>query len=287
MTSDFSQAKIYSTLAGLSDLKISAKSRSPEALNEVATQFEAMFMQMMLKTMRDANTSDAIFGSNQMQFYQDLYDKQISMHLSERKSMGIADILIKQLGGLSEKSETQSQLNILSKPVAFPEVETVGKKKDDIKFDNPEDFINKLNPLAEKYAKELGVKPEVLLAQAALETGWGKKIIQSKDGNSFNLFGIKSSSNWEGESARVKTLEHKDGQMRYESSAFRAYSSFEDSFADYVSLIKNNSRYEKALDKTNNSSLYVKELQNAGYATDPHYAKKIISILKSNEFPTG
>ncbi len=287
MTADFSQAKIFSELSGLSNLKIAAKNNSPEAVDAVATQFESLFVQMMLKTMRDANQSDGMFNSNQMQFYQDMYDKQISIHLAEKRSVGIADLLIRQLGGEKSSEENNSSMKALSAPVYFPEKVDNSNGQKPIKFDSPKEFIDELRPLAEKYAKELGVKPEVLIAQAALETGWGKKIIQSSNTSSHNLFGIKANSSWQGNSARVNTLEHKDGEFYYEKADFRSYSSFEQSFSDYVSFIKENARYQKALDHTDNPQQYLQELQNAGYATDPKYAEKISSILNRNEFKTG
>lgn len=286
MNSDFSQAKIFSELSGLSDLKIAAKQKSPEAIAEVATQFESLFVQMMLKSMRDANASDGLFGSNQMQFYQDMYDKQISLHLAEKKSVGIANMLMRQLGG-SESSQPLERTNPVTQAVVFPDAKELPDNQQPVKFDSPKEFIEGLKPLAEKYAKELGVNPEVLIAQAALETGWGKKIIHSKDNSSHNLFGIKANPSWQGNSANAKTLEHKDGEFYFEKAKFRAYDSFEQSFADYVAFIKNNSRYEKALEQTDNPTQYVKELQNAGYATDPKYAEKIVSILRRDEFQTG
>lgn len=286
MTADFSQAKIFSELAGLSNLKVAAKNNSPEAIAAAATQFESLFVQMMLKTMRDANQADGLFNSNQMQFYQDMYDKQISIHLAEKRSVGIADLLIRQLGS-EETTENNAANNTLPQPIEFPETTTDRNNLKSVTFDSPKEFIDELRPLAEKYAKELGVKPEVLIAQAALETGWGKKIIQSSNQSSHNLFGIKANSSWQGSSARVNTLEHKDGEFYYEKANFRSYSSFEQSFSDYVDFIKENSRYQKALENTDSPKKYLQELQNAGYATDPKYAEKINSILNRDEFQTG
>ncbi len=307
MNAEFSQAKIFSSLNGLSEVKLAAKNESPEALKEVATQFESLFMQMMLKTMREANQSEGLFDSNQMQFYEEMYDKQLSMHLAERKSIGIADMLLRQLGG-SSTDEENKQLKPLPNPnpaiAVFaraaakarevisdknPDVESVtrpgGNSKPD--FPNPETFIKELKPIAEKYAKQLGVDADVLIAQAALETGWGKKIINSGDDSSHNLFGIKDSAGWQGEKVNVKTLEYRDDQMKQEVASFRSYGSFEQSFQDYVSFIKNNSRYQDALNKTEDATHYVEALQTAGYATDPKYAEKIMNILNRGYFNRG
>ena len=287
MDSDFSNAKIYSDLAGLSQLKISAKERSPEALEEIASQFESLFLQMMLSTMREATQTSELFNSNQMQFYQDFYDKQIALKLGERSNIGIADMIVRQLNANVTDSQKPTELNDLPAPVTFPDNTKAKASGKTVTFDNPEQFITELKPLAEKYGKEIGVSPNVLIAQAALETGWGKHMLSTTNGQSHNLFGIKASSNWQGQSATAKTLEYRDGEMKQESAAFRSYDSFEQSFADYVSFVKSNQRYEKALQNTADEKQYIKELHSAGYATDPNYAEKIISILERDEFKTG
>ncbi|PZR41024.1 MAG: flagellar assembly peptidoglycan hydrolase FlgJ, partial [Ectopseudomonas oleovorans] len=130
-------------------------------------------------------------------------------------------------------------------------------------------------------AEKIGVDPRYLVAQAALETGWGKSIIRTRDGeSSHNLFGIKTHNSWDGESARVLTTEYKGGKAVKEAASFRAYDSYAQSFDDYVSFLQNNGRYEKALSSTENPERFVKELQQAGYATDPNYARKISQIAR-------
>lgn len=293
MAIDFTQAGVYSDINALSEVKLAAKNDSPEALKEVAKQFESLFLKMMLKTMRDANETSGLFNSDQMKLYQDMYDQQLSLHLSERSNIGIADILVRQLGGKygldNEQKGSHSLSNSINTEKSFAEpVSSTQGPDTNAKFSSPESFINELRPLADKYAKELGVKPEVLLAQAALETGWGKKIIHSADGkNSHNLFAIKASRGWQGEKAYVKTLEHSQGTFREEYASFRAYDSFEESFSDYVEFIKNSPRYQEALKEADDSYHYVSELQNAGYATDPKYAKKIIDILQRDDLTTS
>jgi peptidoglycan hydrolase FlgJ len=142
-----------------------------------------------------------------------------------------------------------------------------------------EDFVQKLYPYAEQAAKELGVEPKVLLAQAALETGWGRSVIKNSDGSSsFNLFNIKAGRSWQGDQATVSTLEYDNGVARKERAGFRSYDSYKESFHDYVQFIKNNPRYRNALEHAGNSERYLQELQRAGYATDPGYARKIMGI---------
>ena len=150
-----------------------------------------------------------------------------------------------------------------------------------LNFDTPADFVASLMPMAEQAAAKIGVDARYLVAQAALETGWGKSIIRTRDGeSSHNLFGIKSHGSWEGESARVLTTEYKGGKAVKEAASFRAYDSYAQSFDDYVSFLQNNGRYEKALNVTENPERFVKELQQAGYATDPNYARKISQIAR-------
>ncbi|TRO07479.1 flagellar assembly peptidoglycan hydrolase FlgJ [Ectopseudomonas mendocina] len=148
-------------------------------------------------------------------------------------------------------------------------------------FSSPQEFVATMLPMAEAAAEKIGVDPRYLVAQAALETGWGKSIIRTRDGeSSHNLFGIKSHGSWEGESARVLTTEYKGGKAVKEAASFRAYDSYAQSFDDYVSFLQNNGRYEKALNVTENPERFVKELQQAGYATDPNYARKISQIAR-------
>lgn len=148
-------------------------------------------------------------------------------------------------------------------------------------FSSPADFIATMMPMAEKAAAKIGVEARYLVAQAALETGWGKSIIRQQDGStSHNLFGIKSHNSWAGESAKVMTTEYKNGSPVQEPATFRAYDSFAQSFNDYVSFLQSNGRYEGALKATDNPERFVQKLQQAGYATDPNYARKISQIAR-------
>lgn len=147
-------------------------------------------------------------------------------------------------------------------------------------FSSPQEFVATMLPMAQAAAEKIGVDANYLVAQAALETGWGKSIIRQQDGSSsHNLFGIKA-ADWQGESARVLTTEYVNGKPTKESASFRAYGSFEQSFNDYVSFLQNNQRYDNALDATANPKTFVRELQRAGYATDPQYANKVAQIAK-------
>ncbi|MBF8679714.1 flagellar assembly peptidoglycan hydrolase FlgJ [Pseudomonas fulva] len=148
-------------------------------------------------------------------------------------------------------------------------------------FTDSDSFIATMLPMAEQAAKRIGIDPRYLVAQAALETGWGKSVMRNSDGSSsHNLFGIKATGNWQGEQARAITSEFRDGQFVKETAQFRSYDSYQDSFHDLVSLLQNNSRYQEAVKSADNPEQFARELQKAGYATDPGYAKKIISIAQ-------
>lgn len=166
-------------------------------------------------------------------------------------------------------------LRILGRAVAQP---PLAPKK---AFGDSDEFVATMLPMAEQAAKRIGVDPRYLVAQAALETGWGKSVMRNADGSSsHNLFGIKASGNWQGEQARAITSEFRGGQFVKETAAFRSYDSYQDSFHDLVTLLQSNSRYQDAVKAADNPEQFVRELQKAGYATDPNYASKISQIAK-------
>ncbi|MGL4355857.1 MAG: flagellar assembly peptidoglycan hydrolase FlgJ [Aeromonas popoffii] len=150
-------------------------------------------------------------------------------------------------------------------------------------FETPEEFVNRLMPLAKKAADKLGLSPAVLVAQAALESGWGKRVIKNGEGQvTHNLFGIKADPRWEGPKAVVNTLEYEQGVASRQKASFRSYESFEESFNDYVDFLTSGSRYKGALTKVDSPDRYFEALQQAGYATDPQYARKLKQVLRSD-----
>ncbi|WP_085614547.1 MULTISPECIES: flagellar assembly peptidoglycan hydrolase FlgJ [unclassified Pseudomonas] len=166
-------------------------------------------------------------------------------------------------------------LRILGRAVAQP---PLAPKK---AFADSDEFVATMLPMAEQAARRIGIDPRYLVAQAALETGWGKSVMRNTDGSSsHNLFGIKATGNWEGGEARAITSEFRDGQFVKETAAFRSYDSYQDSFHDLVSLLQNNSRYQDAVKAADKPEQFVQELQKAGYATDPNYASKISQIAR-------
>jgi flagellar protein FlgJ len=266
-----SNINFFADFQGLASLKNDAKGQAPTALKEAARQFESLFTQMLLKSMRDANKSfgeDSLFGSDQGDMYQDMFDDQIAMQLSKGKGLGLADMLVRQLqGGLQGAEKTAAPAT--TAPAANSQALTTSK----------EDFLRQLRPHAEQAARELGVDPNALLAQAALETGWGRSVPCNAQGEcSFNLFGIKAGSQWSGATVNVPTLEFEEGIPVRKVERFRAYDSPADSFRDYAALIRGSSRYANARGAGDNVEAFASALQQGGYATDPQYAQKIAAV---------
>jgi flagellar protein FlgJ len=292
------QASVYTDFQGLDKLRLAAKEKSPEAVKVVAKQFESLFLQMMLKSMRQANLGggEGIFDSQQTKMYRDMFDKQVALEMSKGQGIGLAKMLVQQLAhGMhlpgSDPGAQKDPAMALPKRSAIHAIQPptasakAGKAKsaDPVAFDSPEAFVRQLWPQARKAAASLGVAPEALLAQAALETGWGKAVIRGADGHSsYNLFNIKADSRWNGARVAKDTLEFQDGVAVKERAQFRAYGSYAESFKDYVNFLKDNPRYRQALESTASPEAFVGALQDAGYATDPAYAHKIKRIMHSD-----
>lgn len=292
-------ADVYTDFNGLAKLKTQAKQDSPEALKEVAKQFESLFLNNILKGMRAAKLADGAMDNEQSKSYTDMYDQQLAIHLAG--GTGLADLIVKQLSPATSKNEKIGIENYLNNPIKttpptvhheaniqiLPYFRPASPNFNDIQEELPkqitsiDDFIRQLYPYAVQAAKDLGVEPKVLLAQAALESGWGESVIKDGNGiNTFNLFNIKADKSWIGKQAQVSTLEFDQGIPRKVSAGFRSYNSFKESFNDYVDFIKSNPRYNDALKKAGNPGQYMHELQKAGYATDPKYAEKVMSIYQ-------
>ncbi len=292
-------ASVYNDFSEFSKLKVQSKTDSPAALQKVAKQFEALFLNNILKGMRSAQLADGAFDSDQSKAYTEMYDQQLSVHLAGKPGVGLADLIVKQLSPKVENAQPKTLEDYLNNPVTMVKTpdgiafnaRPFDDNTDEIPFKNGRsvpiqsavDFVRQLKPFAQQAAKGLGIDPNALLAQAALESGWGNAVIRNGDGtSSYNLFNIKADRSWRGKQAQVSTLEFDQGIARRMSSSFRAYASFQESFHDYVNFLKDNPRYETALKKVSNVGQYMRELQRAGYATDPSYADKVMHIYQSN-----
>lgn len=328
---------LYTDISGLGKLKLSAREQAPDAIKKVAGQFESVFLNMMMKSMRQAKLSEGILDTQQSNFYRDMYDQQLTMQLAEKPGLGLADFIVKQLSpkqvadankgidtylnqsslnpfagvptnatgqppALSKTSEygnamDASGLASLERTLAalekfsLREVKSVQGQNDEWQtlktggtqpIGTKQEFMQQLLPHARQAASELGVDANLLIAQAALETGWGQGVIKNGQGeSSFNLFNIKADKSWQGKQTKTLTVEMDGGVVRKEVAGFRSYASYKHSFDDYVSFIKSNPRYSEALKKAANPVQYIYELQQAGYATDPKYAEKIINIYNA------
>lgn len=308
--------------AQFSNLRAGAKTNDPAVLREVAGQFEALFIQTLFKNMRDTSLADPIFGqSDQHDMYQDMLDKQYAVEMAGGRGIGLADMLVRQLGGeVASVTRPEQQHSLSSKRyigtpsgvvgAAGPEWVTrsaprhtsspkntaavrvssatdmagaAGQIGSIPSWSSPEDFARQLWPYAERAASRLNVAPEALVAQAALETGWGKHVMERPDGtSSFNLFGIKASSNWDGGTVSKPTIEYHDGIMRKERATFRSYPDLAATFDDYAEFIGGHPRYESVTNHGDDAAGFASALQESGYATDPKYADKITAILDSN-----
>jgi peptidoglycan hydrolase FlgJ len=314
-------SEAYTDFSSFAKLKAEARTDSPEAIQKVAKQFESLFLNMVMKGMREAKLGDGLLDSDQSKFYQEMYDQQLSTQLAGSPGVGLADLIVKQLSPKHDQTLEKRDITeyvkdslaslpngLIPEPVVTKHpkgkfsaagldefaVEPLAEPAESLKIEVSENvggisskqqFLNQLLPLAEQAAGELGVDPKMLLAQAALETGWGNSVIKNRDGSSsYNLFNIKTGKAWSGKQATVSTLEFEQGIPKRTMAGFRAYNSYRDSFNDYVKFLKANPRYSDALKQAANPAGYIRELQQAGYATDPQYATKVLAIYHGKLF---
>ena len=278
-------AAAYTDFSQFASLRRDARRDAQASAGEVAGQFEALFVQMMLKSMRDAVPRGGLFGSHQLETYEQMHDRQVSLELSRQGGIGLAEVIERQLSG-APRAGTGSIGAFNALPARVPSQSPVqaqapagatGKPEPDWDGSTPEAFLQSLAPHARRAAGRLGVEPDVLLAQAALETGWGRHVLEADGRSSNNLFNIKAGGDWEGATVQRAVVEYRDGVAVREAAAFRAYPSAAEAFDDYVDLVATSPRYRDALAAGDGDS-YLRELQRAGYATDPAYADKVMDV---------
>jgi len=299
----------------LSALKKDAKAGTPAALKETATQFEAMFINMMMKSMRDATVQDedGLGNSQQTKTFTTMLDQQTSQNLAKR-GMGLADVLVRQLssqqmgqqalaigaegngaGGAAAAANPFGNAAAMLKSAAAAGAQTPVSASDQvaklpattesgrIQAPHVRAFQEKLHNHALEAEKTTGVPAKFMLGQAALETGWGKRMIKNADGsNSHNLFGIKAGPGWKGKVAESVTTEYVNGRPQTRVEKFRAYDSPAESFKDYANMLARNPRYEKVINSGGDAAAFAHGLQRAGYATDPNYAAKLTRVIKNS-----
>lgn len=312
------QAQVYTDFSGLNALKARARTDKQAALEEVAKQFESLFLSEMLKSMRKAGEVFAegnYLNSHESALYRDMFDSQVSLSMAGGSGTGLAEALVRQLGkqvpGLPQAGEAlggqkrsivdyDRRLPAISStlPERLAEVDEVVARVDrkagsppqarlPEAFESPEHFVASLMPFAERIGNESGIDPKVMIAQAALETGWGRHMIKGDGGQpSFNLFGIKADSRWNGDAVGITTTEFRGGVAMKERADFRAYPDYEASFRDYVDFLQSNPRYRDVLSSAGQPEVFADKLQEAGYATDPEYGAKIRRIMNRDSLMT-
>jgi peptidoglycan hydrolase FlgJ len=291
--------KLAVDVKDVSELRQAAKQNSPEALKATAKQFEAMFMNMMLKSMRDATPQDGMFDSEQSRMYTSMLDQQLSQNMASR-GVGLAEVLIRQLSNVVKqdgqdlpgadpatpraKGAAAAQQPAMRQPAAAPvsaPMSTLeGSRSGGSQSAHVRQFQDKLGAYAEEASRTTGIPAKFMLGQAALESGWGKREIVGADGSaSHNLFGIKAGPGWKGKVVEAATTEYVNGAPHTRMEKFRAYDSYADSFRDYARLLRSNPRYESVLANAQDVNGFAQGLQKAGYATDPNYAAKLTQII--------
>ncbi|MFN9726123.1 flagellar assembly peptidoglycan hydrolase FlgJ [Acidovorax sp.] len=274
----------------LNALKFDAgTANSPQVTREVAKQFESLFMRELIKSMREATMKSGLMDGAQGDLGQDMLDQQLSVTMSGRPgglSEAIARQLSRQMGAAEPAFSVPSTLSLPSLSYRSPPMPATAASADSaLPVPKGRDgFVQHLSGTAERIAQESGIPAAFMLGQAGHETGWGKSEIRHKDGSSsFNLFGIKATKSWTGKVAEVTTTEYINGKAQKVVAKFRAYDSYEESFRDYARLITDSPRYDKvqATARTGSVVAFASELQKAGYATDPEYARKLSGAINS------
>jgi peptidoglycan hydrolase FlgJ len=295
---------------GMTELRQAAKQNSPDALKETARQFEAMFMNMVMKSMREATPQDGIFDSEQSRMYTAMLDQQVSQNLAKR-GVGLADVLVRQLSNtvnaqqamsLEQQGNASPSLEIAEKIAAGIAAHQLASKEappvnSSRTVEGPEklgrrsssrpahvtEFQERLSAHAEEASRTTGIPAKFMIGQAALESGWGKREIVAADGTrSHNLFGIKATSGWKGKVVEAVTTEYVDGVAQRRVEKFRAYDSYADAFRDYGRMLSKNPRYANVVANAQDASSFAQGLQKAGYATDPNYAAKLSKLIQTS-----
>lgn len=291
------------------DLRTQFQKDPDQGLKAAAQQFETMFLQMVLKSMRDATPQDGMLNSDQTRFYNGLLDQQMAQDMATQgNGVGFAKLIEKQLGrqmgtpevptvttapanaagntlplSASDSRHLQHKTILGSQPTSaayassYAPVSTIGKTTE--ASGTAQEFVNRVWPHAVEASRSTGIPPQFLVGHSALESGWGRSEIRKADGtSSYNLFGIKAGKNWTGATVDATTTEYVDGQPQQVVERFRAYGSYEEAFRDYAGLLRNNSRYSGVIGSQDGTE-FARRLQQAGYATDPMYADKLSRII--------
>lgn len=300
-------SKFALDVQGVNQLRLDAKNASPESLKQAAQQFEAVFMNMLMKSMREAAPQDGMFDSEQTRMYTSMLDQQLTQRMASR-GIGLAEVMVRQLSGALNVPPGEDAAQGFSLNAPQGDLDALGdsvplRAKARVESYAPgqvtaqplsaapvrggdapphvEAFVQRLLPHAQAASASTGIPARFMLGQAALESGWGKAEIRGADGqNSHNLFGIKAGAGWKGQTVDIVTTEYVNGQPQKQVESFRAYDSYADSFRDYANLLRGNARYQNVIAQGQDAAGFAQGLQQAGYATDPKYAQKLMSVIR-------
>ena len=289
---------------GVDALRRTVRTSPQEGMKQASKQFEVMFMQMVLKSMREATPAEGMFSSQQEKMYTSMLDQQLTQNLSGR-GLGLAEAMFAQLNRTVGSESAQmalptagkKDLPFLREPKTSVDLKSPRAQVADLSFyetataqatlsrsalpqAHVEQFVFRMLPAAQRASEASGVPVQLIMAQAALESGWGRREIRAEDGKtSYNLFGIKADKNWKGPVVEATTVEYVNGAAQKTQATFRAYGSYEESFCDYARFLTSNPRYANVL-ATQSPTEAAHGLQRAGYATDPNYGGKLVRIMK-------
>lgn len=279
---------------GLQRLRNAAHDNSPQAVKQASTQFEALFLDMVMKRMREAMPAEGLMDSEQGRMMQGMLDQQYAKALATR-GIGLADVLARQLTpkGSTDATPATSATPAIPAIPAIPATPatpaTPGKSSaaptdagtaPAAKLSPKRSFVDKVLGYAEQASAATGIPARFMVAQAALESGWGRREIRNADGSgSHNIFGIKAGANWKGKVTEVATTEYVNGVAQKRVERFRSYDSYADAFADYARTLTGSSRYREVVASASDAHSFAQGLQRAGYATDPLYAQKLSRVI--------
>src|ERR1700733_13789528 len=273
----------YADFQGLDRLRASAGRQDPQALREAARQFEGLFTAMMLKSMREGSLGGGLGDSQETQTYQEMYDQQLALQMAHGKGLGLAQMLMQQLTRANAAHAASSAAasppagTSASPATSTPPAAAAGAR---ISSAQRVDFVRSMESMAQSAGSSLGVAPDTLIAQAALETGWGRNLPTDASGrSSANLFGVKAGDSWHGASVAATTTEYQQGAPVSTQAAFRSYDNPAQSVGDYVSLLRTSPRYASALGAGSDVHAFASGLQRGGYATDPDYVNKLVATV--------
>jgi len=259
----------------------SAAARDPKgSIQQTARQFEALFMQEVMKSMRSATMTSGMLENSGTQLGTEMLDQQFASKMTGIPG-GLSEAIARQLERQSGVVSGSTSGNATTKGVQGTQLPTLTKKAVP---EHVQDFIQTHDAAARAASADSGIPASFMLAQAAHESGWGKRVITNADGtNTHNLFGIKATPGWTGKTAEVSTTEYINGRPQRVKQVFRAYSSDAEAFKDYARMISSNERYASAMTQARqgNAASFAANLQKAGYATDPEYASKLAQVINT------